>query len=433
MVVARAGIGTGFLFDSVVLRALPVAAGLVLASKPLLDRRVGLPYRDDRMFATGLGIALLGVVLGLATAAMLDHPLVHASECTWWVGYDNPGAMTLPMAVAVVAGGGATAALVVGAAAAAALAPAERRWTRPVAWVASATAAALVFASAAAWWQRPDPSLGAYVASLPEIGRLRHPYDASESDLDLGAAPWSWKTIDGPEPVLGAEVAGLEVWRIGSHLVMAPDGGSAPGVDELGRRGALFEPGRSSTSIRRDAARGLVILGHGVHDDIGARAAFREPELRAVDVRLADLRGLTGPPPAWIAAACAGLVVALLALGDRRGSPLARERDQRPGRADGHGFIELDDGSARVPVLEGQAVPRGPVVVIPLGPAREATYREVGGLGPVLVVPGTVATLRAAVDAAAANRAMLALAALALTSAPLVAAWWHGLCAFLPR
>jgi hypothetical protein len=425
-----------FLFDSVILRALPIAGLLLLAAKPLLDRRARLPLREERMFATSLGQALFGVVLGLATAKLLDHPLIHASDCSFWIGYDNPGVMTLPMALLFVVGMGASAAMLAGTEITAALTLAARRRARAAAWTALVAVAALVVASAVARWGRPDPLLGDYVTSLPEIGRV-HEADDTEDPPQVEHA-WTWSTIDGVEPVLGAAAPGLQLWQLPGLVAIQHTGEPLPTPDEIHHRGARFGDQGEPISIRRDARHGLIVLeragarGNGVHDDVAGRAAFREPGLEAVNVRLADLHDLTGPPASWIAAACAGLAVALLVLWSPPGSPLSRAADQLPGLADGKGWIELDDGSTRVPVPAGQAIPRGPVVVIPLGLPRGATYRSTGGPGPILVVPGTVAGLRAAVDAAAANRAMLALAALSLTAAPLVACCGYGLVTFFP-
>jgi hypothetical protein len=69
----------------------------------------------------------------------------------------------------------------------------------------------------------------------------------------------------------------------------------------------------------------------------------------------------------------------------------------------------------------------GPAVIVPLGPGRPATYRATDAWGPALVVPGTAADLRAAIDAAELARALLAIAAVSLGSAPLAAALLCGL------
>lgn len=147
----------------------------------------------------------------------------------------------------------------------------------------------------------------------------------------------------------------------------------------------------------------------------------------APSIRL--LRDSLRAPTEWIAGAVLGLLLAAAGgmsglLLWRRHRPLLRRRDDwRSGRLTEEGAILFEGAVPPCHLPPGAAIPPGPVVVVPLGAGRPATYRDAGSLGPIHVAPGTPEEYEERLHLTMAARFAFVLCALALTCTPLLSFW----------
>jgi len=198
--------------------------------------------------------------------------------------------------------------------------------------------------------------------------------------------------------------------------------GAAPFAGVAVGRGA----GGGVPRVRRDRQRDLIFIEHEgsrsltSHDESGQQIALRGPVYAPTSVDVGELFGPRPPPFSWVLLAATGLVGAAAALRRERRLLRALDGGGLAGVSDEHGAIELSGASASYP--PGARVVAGPVVVLLPGPVQAASYRASGGVGPALVVPGTPDEVAAAVTEARWNAITLALAMLALTTAPLAVA-----------
>jgi hypothetical protein len=175
--------------------------------------------------------------------------------------------------------------------------------------------------------------------------------------------------------------------------------------------------------VRRDAPHDIWIV------EAQGRTPYRGPWLRRDDVRVRDVASSLTPPPGWIAGALAGLAFAglLLALRRRADTRRAALAAGREGTLEASGQIVLPGGAPPLRAAPRQALALGPVVVLGGEGSPGGLYRGDALAGGARVVCGARADLLAAADARMATLDALALAALALTAAPLLASALVGL------
>lgn len=322
--------GSGsFLREGASVPVLAAAWLVLLVAKPVLDAIACKADRGRRMLTVALALWICAVGLGYVAAELLDHPLVHRSHCSLWLCSTSSGgererwtwaymaAVTLALSVAAM-----IAARVVAAAIASPLLRPLCLWLAyPLTVAVLLLGSALILASTATRAQRPNPSLAAYVASLPELGRLPPPW----SSMGFTGAPWRRPTDEKAQGCATARAGDVDVWLcLGSVALLRP-GEPAERLSETDsgerRRRVPLDVGDRGLVVRRDLARRIVFVEvePAPRAAIGQRAAFRTGDLEATDVRLVELVDLSGPPWPWIAAAAAGLFLALaILLGARR-------------------------------------------------------------------------------------------------------------------
>jgi hypothetical protein len=190
---------------------------------------------------------------------------------------------------------------------------------------------------------------------------------------------------------------------------------------------ADVQPNCTALRVRHDPAHGRFVIQYVGTPNYPARA-FDEA-LEPVDITARDVRDALKPPAGWVGSAVAGVGAAIGALVlatmlDRRARRF-RSGALAQGTHTGEGWIEIT-GSGTKHVSEAQRLPIGPVVF----EAREgkaATYRADGSMEISRVRRGTLADwLDRTLDVRASAFAF-AVAAVALSCAPLIAARFVGL------
>jgi hypothetical protein len=326
----------GFLRGGAAVLVLGLAGPLLLVLKPFLESSSGQPDRGLRMIGVGLALVLAGVPLAWLAVAVLDHPLIHRTYCELWIcdahhGDERARAARLYLAACTVG-------VALGISFVAHLAAGALRWAHArtlAVWLLRAGAAAailatsaLVLASVAARARRPNPSLSAYVAALPEVVPLPAAWPTAD---DVAPFPWRETTPEEGEGCMVTRSEELRVWSCRGQLGLARTAESVRGLWEGSRRYAVFTGHDRPSVLRRDAAHGLLIVeaersasrGAG---EIGERVVFREIDLEPTQLDLSDIRDLTGPPLPWIAAAVLGLALAVAAMAGGAGAATADER-----------------------------------------------------------------------------------------------------------
>jgi hypothetical protein len=175
--------------------------------------------------------------------------------------------------------------------------------------------------------------------------------------------------------------------------------------------------------VHRDPLRDVwVVGGHGWRRS--SRAGF----VRG-DIFVHDVASSLSPPRGWIAGALAGLAFAalLLALRRRRALHHAAVAAGREGTLEASGQIVLPGGEPPLRAAPGQALAVGPVVILGGEGSPRGLYRGDALAAGARVVCGARADLLDAAEGRMAALDALALAALALTVAPLLASAVVGL------
>lgn len=203
------------------------------------------------------------------------------------------------------------------------------------------------------------------------------------------------------------------------RLTITREGGPVVASHAIGRT-----LGRGPLAVVR-AGRSLVLAPlEGSRLRLQGAMAFAGWTGRVTSLRPSELEVPTSAPRAWRTSAWIGIGLALAcltiaAVGRRRRARVAAGVESR---ADHQGRIRMPDGET---LRAARALEPGPVVVL----AHERVvsgYRE-DGVGRALdVVPGTRAQLLRALDERLLACELAAIAAIALTHAPLLAAWLMG-------
>lgn len=384
------GVGTGALFGAFAASGVSEGAVPVLAAWPFLMVLLGpLAARVARRLeghgaaeAVAVAMACAAVALVLGGVVALGRPLVEAHfRC-------GTNDVALPFGAAlslcVVAAVGAGVALWVD--------PGVRRGA-----VLCAAAAALGVSSSLV------AGAAARAATHPDVdGWL----EITERVATLGPAAPGEVTVDA--------VAGLTVRRTCETDWCEVDLGGARTLRVL-RTGAPFEVRRSD---------GFLLVATANGDTV---AAFDARTLEPREVLVEHIADRVAPPIGWILAALAGLLLAL-ALVARRVHLKTRERGlrgAREGHVDERGVVAFDDGRLPARSTPARPLPPGPALVL-CAPGRGA-YRVDGQTGLVRALPGTREQHLTRIEAERAVLDASALAATALTAAPLIASWASGL------
>ncbi|HEY1960502.1 MAG TPA: hypothetical protein VGH28_33055 [Polyangiaceae bacterium] len=168
---------------------------------------------------------------------------------------------------------------------------------------------------------------------------------------------------------------------------------------------------------------GLVVPGDA---RIAARplAILRTKDHRA-EIPLAELAGELGAPRGWLFGASVGLVLAAFAIAASIAAARRRTLDTAVDATHlGDGWVSLDGAKRHVASLAGS--PAGPVVVTTRA-ARGATYREDGSPLALDARTGTKESLRDEIATRVVAWSCVAIATIAMTSAPLWVARVSGL------
>lgn len=203
------------------------------------------------------------------------------------------------------------------------------------------------------------------------------------------------------------------------RLTIAHEGGPAGATHAIGPT-----LGRGAVAIVR-AGRSIVLAPlEGSQLRLRGAMALSSWTGRVISLRPSTLEVPTSAPRAWRTSAWLGLGIALacltIAVATRRRRALVAAGVE--GRADVEGRLRLPDGET---LRAGHRLEAGPVLVL----ARERaapSYRDDGVGRARTVLPGTREELLRGLDERVLACELAALAAIALTHAPLVAAWLLG-------
>ena len=392
--------------------AMSVFAGVVLASLaasgPLYQRLVG--PRGKVVAALAL-LAFVPLVMG-AALARIDAPVVW-----WWWGARVEAAGS--DAALRFYGAGMLGGL-------AAMSVAARPWPsfeRGLAVAAPAIfGAGVMLAGCASVRSMVSTDPARFVASIDFVGSV--PRGSSDNTSMAGASD-------------SHELRAANGVRVRRHCYARSDAilPSAPAflcsVDVTMNDGrtpatASFDVGDSSTlTLWHDAADGVFVL-----DEDGRRARAFDDSGTPVSIPMRAVAHRLAPPRAWTLIALAGLFSAAVALwlarlAERTATAIA---GGTPGTYDGAGWIHIA-GDAPLRKPEDASVPAGPVVVIAGSVAEVPTsaYRLDPSRPPASIIVGAKADILARLRNAASERRAFAVVAVALTSAPLIAALVRGL------
>ncbi len=171
------------------------------------------------------------------------------------------------------------------------------------------------------------------------------------------------------------------------------------------------------------ASRVLVLREPGGPVGIVGSVAGCAPDVLGI----ADFRGRLGAPRAWVFGAVGGLALAMgaLAMALRCRRRARRSDDAIEANHAGAGWVTVDGAPRYVPHLATRAP--GPVVIVTRDASRAPTYRDDGAAKIFKVVPGNRMTLREEAHARMAAWALVAIASVMTTSAPLWIARMYGI------
>jgi hypothetical protein len=285
---------------------------------------------------------------------------------------------------------------------------------RHVATAAMAIAFALVGAAGIRRARHVAPA--AYADALPVLATVEAPRGRDDPRWEAAkgpVGPWMDRTTNaGPLRVRvtlyddGPQMP----TRLGPMLVISESGEVLD---------PCFAAGHWPVTVRRDEAHGLVVAEAGHGDRCAFDAKTLKPIVRPDVTLVADS---LAPPLGWTISGALGLLAAVF-LRLRRTTArelLARRAQWVEGSVDETGHVTLANGRA-LRLEEGYC---GPVVVTELLEGRDGAYRSAAVAS--RIVRASAAELEEACRAVG-GREAFAIAILALTSAPLAAAWSAGL------
>jgi hypothetical protein len=443
MVSGVAPIGGAFLPHSSATAAIAWAAIAVAASKPFIDSSVNWRGRGSALLSWTLAMSIFAAALGYGANEALDHPVVHSDFCRYCDVDDLPPLATgLAVGLAVL---GTAIALGMSAACEKTVlrlfsTGAVRRTVGALAWCALGAGVALSVLAARATLLRPNPVWTRYLSGLPIVTRLPPVPETGWAKVDV---PQSSGTRLETHPVVYEAPAGdLRILAVDSEhdvAVHLARRGETPSTQSLAFsapfRGRLWKGSKDENDgrliIRRDAARGLIFVETPLAAQeragqfFGRRIAFQESTLVPVDVGPMNFVLVSAPPWPWVLVNGLGLAIALVALLGRPRSMavLAHASAWRLATCDGAGLVTFADGTTAA-VPSGEPIAAGPAIAVVESEGGPGNYR--GSAPAALVVPGTAAQLRCAIDQAFSIRAAYAISAIAITSAPLAVAAWRG-------
>lgn len=396
--------------------AAPLLAMILLASLPILGW-IGKWALGPRGFvAAALTLAALSSMIALGVQHALSEPLIHASP--QWCGTGRVMfEMTIPPAM-LLAGAvlGLFSALVVTREG-----PGFDRKVHALVKAAAAIAAVLTIAATIRAARRPDTDH--YMQSLPIVATVRAALGTPVVVPAEARRPNRRDAWQGPVNVYDAEVDDVILRRV-CHEHQCRVGlvqRDTPVEDELSDGWEIDDD--KLVQVRRDPARLLWLVR--THGDRPYQGSW----LQRFDVHARDVARSVSPPRGWIIGAAFGLALAGAAYLFRRDAVARRSAilGGRAGTLDASGLITVEGDEHPLRAAPRQALDVGPVVVLPGPVAPGGVYRgDAAGAG-ARVACGTSEALLAAADARIANLDAFALAALALTVAPLVVAVMHGI------
>ena len=375
----------------------PVVGMLLL--KPRLDRAWshGRAGSVDGQRRVANAFVVLSVCIGLAAALVRSFGLTVTLEPTMvdvvgflWLCASLVGT-GLAGLVALLPGGEPTS-----------IAPALRR-AKNVAVVVSVG----VLACGALAYVRRDVAFDHYLSNLPELARLPWP-----------AMGEPWQTVGALREQQVGYAGPIRVCASGHRVAVV----RLPGAPCAEVRGGLVG-GTGEIVLRQDTSgNALFVQLQGAEP--WAAVAFVGDKARHLSAVPHDWLGPRRPPGRWVGLAAVGVVVALA--GAARGARARRQASAparwRAGSVSNRGAFVFDDGGGAVPLPAGTKVEPGPAVWVTLSPSRDATYRSPAEVGDARIVSGTTGDLQRSIDEADATRDATAVAVLAMTSAPLLAA-----------
>jgi hypothetical protein len=321
----------GFLREGAAVPVIALTGLALVLITPALEAISGKLDRGRRMLAVALTLWACAGGLGWIAGEVLDHPLVHRGFCNQWLCNEASGGArerftwgylmgcTAALSIAAVVAGRMTARVL----ASAALRPVCLGVLRAAAIAALFLGSGLVALSVAARARRPNPSLSAYVDTLPTLAMLPAPW----SSMGYMGRPWTEVAEGDDKGCMTARAGALELWDCFGSFGLSRGGAvqTRPRGGEGGR--VRLGGGDRSIVVRLDAARRVVFveLWPEPSPTVGERAAFSTDTLQPLDLRLVELADLTGPPRVWIVAAAVGLFLALGILLGARPPPLERD------------------------------------------------------------------------------------------------------------
>jgi hypothetical protein len=401
-----------------VFRAAPTApwlALLLLASAPLLGRIGRWALGPRGPVAAAIAIALVAPMIVLGAFHELSEPLIYAQPPMC-----GTPRMTLEMSVPpAMFVAGATSALL----AALLVAYGGPRLDRALhALVAALAAITAVLVGGSILRAARYPDTDHYVRALPIVAEV----PAASGLLQILAAdPLVRRTA----PDRAADIPRSSVFLYDADL----GGALLRRTCAAHRCRATFVPrGTPKNQVRYDwweveetaiiTARGAPTHALWVVEAEGARA-YLGPDFERSDVRVRDVASSVSPPIGWILGAAGGLALAGAALALRRRAAHRRAAiaEGRAGTLEPSGLVKVTGDDHPLRVAPGQTLVVGPVVVLPGPVAPGGVYRGDGLLLGARVACGEQDELLDAASTKMAYLDTLALAALALTAAPLVA------------
>ena len=281
-----------------------------------------------------------------------------------------------------------------------------------------AVAPALVLAAGAALASAFVAAHAVASMSRPEPDDFEQVLDASTLDggqrVMLGATTLAYD--HGPDEMCSLHLSGDTATR--GAALSAPEA-VCPPLRVLRDR-------KSGAGMVVPAELGMQAVTRGPTATIHPLAIFGTKDGRA-EIRSADLAAELGAPRAWIFSVCVGLPLALLAAVAAIGAARARRAVDGAMNAMhlGDGWVAVGDAKRHVASLVGASP--GPVLVTHATPARGATYRDDGTPHALSARPGTRDDLRDEFVRRAIAWSCVAIATVAMTSAPLWTARLSGL------